>query len=46
MSEFKTYTIKGIPEATWRSMKTRLAAEGITIKDAFAKFIKSYGKGL
>ena len=46
MSEYKTYTIKGIPEKTWRSLKVRCASEGVTIKDLLVKLIKSYGKGL
>ena len=46
MSEYKTYTIKGIPEPTWKALKVRCALESVTIKDILMKLIKSYGKGL
>ena len=46
MSEFKTYTIKGIPEPIWKGLKVRCASESVTIKDVLAKLIKNYAEGL
>jgi len=44
MSE-KTYTVKHIPEPTWRKLRLRAIRDRVTVKDLFRRWIQQYAEG-